>query len=177
MSRRVLRWWPVALATLIVLALAYGLLKPGQSPVTPLVGQTAPAFSLPTLRGGKISLAALHGRPVVVNFWASWCVPCQQETPTLERFAARYGKQAAFLGVTFSDPVADARRFVQQYGISYPVLIDHRSDTAINYGVTGVPETFFINAQGVIVYHAVGPLTAALLRKELARIGVAVRPS
>jgi cytochrome c biogenesis protein CcmG, thiol:disulfide interchange protein DsbE len=124
-----------------------------------LQGQPAPAFTLASLdSGGRVSLAELKGRPVVLNFWASWCGPCKMEHPVLEWGAREFGHQAQFLGVLFEDTDDNARQFLSQMGASFPQLTDPRSRMAVDYGVAGVPETYFIDRQGIIRGKHVGPI-------------------
>ncbi|NOJ82789.1 TlpA family protein disulfide reductase [Myxococcus xanthus] len=134
-------------------------------------GKPAPDFALRALDSGeKVSLADLKGRPVVINFWASWCSPCRVEHPVLEWGARQYGSQAVFLGVVFQDTDDNARGFLQQYGASFPQLVDPRSRMALDYGVAGVPETYFIDPNGIIRGKHVGPIdpqTLALRIQEL----------
>lgn len=133
-----------------------------------LRGQPAPAFALPTLQNGEeVSLASLKGQPVVINFWASWCGPCKMEHPVLEWGAREFGGQARFLGVVFEDTEENARTFLQRYGASFPQLMDARSRTAVDYGVAGVPETYFIDAQGIIRDKHVGPIDPESLAQRI----------
>jgi cytochrome c biogenesis protein CcmG/thiol:disulfide interchange protein DsbE len=135
---------------------------------SPLVGRAAPSFKLVSLDGTTIDLAALRGRPVVLNFWASWCIPCRDEAPLLraaqERYAAR---NVAFLGVVYQDSAASALAFVVRYGITYPSLLDPDGRTALDYGVFGIPETYFIAADGTIRAKQIGQLDAASLDREI----------
>jgi cytochrome c biogenesis protein CcmG/thiol:disulfide interchange protein DsbE len=122
-------------------------------------GQAAPTFALRALDSGeRVSLEDLKGRPVVINFWASWCGPCQMEHPVLEWGAREFGSQAVFLGVVFEDTEDNARRFLQRHGASFPQLVDPRSRMAVDYGVAGVPETYFIDPKGIIRGKHVGPI-------------------
>lgn len=132
---------------------------------SPLIGQTAPTFTLPPVDGGApIDLASLRGRPVVINFWATWCQPCLAEHAALVGGARDLAGQAHFLGVVFDDEAENVAAFLRQQGSSYPSLQDDGGQVAMAYGVYGVPETFFIDAQGVIVSKYVGPLSPEDLR-------------
>jgi cytochrome c biogenesis protein CcmG, thiol:disulfide interchange protein DsbE len=138
----------------------------------PKVGSTAPAFTLSRLSGpGAIDLASLRGKPVVINFWASWCGPCKSEAPLLEREWQHYGKQGvAFLGVDFHDVAGDARRFVSVHGLTFPMVQDGSGDvTSGRYGISQVPETYVVGRTGKIVVHIAGPITSPSFAGELRR--------
>lgn len=113
----------------------------------------APEFALPRLdRAGELSLASLRGRAVVINFWASWCRPCEEEAPLLEQAWRRFRSQGlVVVGVDAQDFRGDARRFARENGMSYPIVHDGPGDTVAEYGVVGFPETFFVNRQGKVV--------------------------
>jgi cytochrome c biogenesis protein CcmG, thiol:disulfide interchange protein DsbE len=113
----------------------------------------APSFRLDRLdRPGSLSLAAYRGRPVVLNFWASWCVPCKEEAPLLESVWKRYRDRGlVVVGVDINDLKGDARRFARQNKMSYPLVHDGPGDTTTTYGLTGVPETFFVARDGRLV--------------------------
>ena len=131
-----------------------------------LKGKPAPDFTLTRLdTGEQVTLAQLRGRPFVLNFWASWCGPCQLEHPTLARAAQRYREEARFFGVVFEDTPEEARSFARPIDPSFPQLVDPHSRMAVDYGVTGVPETYFIDAEGILRDKYVGPL---LEEQELA---------
>jgi len=116
-----------------------------------LLGQPAPPFSMYSLEGAEVSSESLLGRPLVLNFWSSWCGPCAEEAGVLEASFRKWKTQVAFVGVVFEDSEAKARGFLRKYPASYPQLFSPVSTMAIDYAVTGVPETYFINPQGVIV--------------------------
>jgi cytochrome c biogenesis protein CcmG/thiol:disulfide interchange protein DsbE len=113
----------------------------------------APVFRLDRLdRPGKLSLASYRGRPVVLNFWASWCVPCKEEAPLLEAVWRRYRDRGlVVLGIDIHDLRSDARRFARQNRMSYPLAFDGVGKTSTDYGLTGVPETFFVARSGRLV--------------------------
>jgi len=168
------RFLPPLIAAVLVLLLGIGLLRGSGGQVDgPLVGKAAPDFSLLTLDGGTISLASLRGRPVVLNFWASWCVPCRQEAPILRDLSEQQSANGlAVVGVVFSDKNLKAvRSFIQEYALAYPSLLDPKLDTSIAYGVSGVPETFFIDRQGMVRAYIQGVLTRERLQPSLRRIG------
>ena len=120
-----------------------------------LVGHPAPDFTTQVWSGPKgqdsFHLAALKGHPVVINFWASWCVPCTSEAPVLEHAWQTYqDKGVIFIGMVYQDTQQNAISFVDQYGVTYLVGPDASGSIAISYGVTGVPETVFVSKQGII---------------------------
>ncbi len=172
--RHTTRW--VAGVTLVVGAALVALLatRPPETATevdTPLVGQSAPAIAGATLAGGSFSLAAERGRWVVVNFFASWCPPCQQEQPELVAFAYahRAAGDAELVGVVFDDGTSTARSFMQSTGASWPSVVDPGGQIALDYGVRGPPETFLVSPGGTVVAHFDGPMTNSALDYWLAR--------
>jgi len=122
------------------------------------VGRPAPAFSLPDVGSPSrsVSLASLRGKPVVLNFWASWCDPCRDEAPEFARTAKQYGSSVRFLGMAILDGRDAALAYMAKYHVPYPSVRDARGEISKNFGVTGVPETVFIDANGVIAAHYIG---------------------
>ncbi len=142
---------------------------------SPMVGKGAPPFSLRQVgTPAVVDTTSLRGKPVVLNFWATWCVPCYAEHPVLVAGARQYGDKAQFLGVVYDDQEDKIVRFLAENGSSYPTLFDESGKTAIAFGVYGVPETFFIDANGKIVDKHVGPLDPATLQAKL-RLAGAIR--
>jgi cytochrome c biogenesis protein CcmG/thiol:disulfide interchange protein DsbE len=115
-----------------------------------------------------VDLASLRGKPALVNFWASWCKPCQQEAPELKRFDETLGNKANLVGVDWNDTPSNARKFIADSGWQYPILRDPSQHVGYAYGLNGLPTTFVLNAQGQIVETLQGPQTAAKLRQALA---------
>jgi cytochrome c biogenesis protein CcmG/thiol:disulfide interchange protein DsbE len=170
-----------SIAVLAVLAvvglLTFGLLSKGSSGVA--IGEAAPTAPLPRLEGGgEESLSAYRGRWVLVNFWASWCVPCRDEAPALEAFQRVHGgNRFTVLGIDSRDLSGDGREFAKRYGLSYPQMRDGNGDAAHAYGTTGVPENFLIDPRGRVRLLVRGPITAEYLRDSVAPLLAAGNPS
>ena len=151
-------------------------LSPVPTVRTYLAGTNAPDLSLATLDGGRVRLAALRGRPVVVNFWASWCEPCARELPLLAKAqAAHRGDGLVLVGVlAASDQPGPARRFAARHGATWPTGLDPgpgpSGPTMTAYGVAGLPETFFVRRDGTLASRQLGELTEASLARQLAAI-------
>jgi cytochrome c biogenesis protein CcmG/thiol:disulfide interchange protein DsbE len=135
-------------------------------------GKAAPALRLRTLDGGRVDLAGLRGRPVVVNFWATWCEPCVREFPLLAKAAADHRPdRLAVVGVLAEDRPAAADEFVRRNGGTWPVGVDADRRTAAAWGVTvGLPHTFFVRPDGTLASHQLGELTQATLDRQLAAV-------
>jgi cytochrome c biogenesis protein CcmG/thiol:disulfide interchange protein DsbE len=132
----------------------------GATPVaSPLNGRMAPTLAGATVTGGHASLASYRGRWVFVNFFASWCVPCEQETPALVHFASthRGSQDPAILGVVFQDDAEDVRSFAKSHHVTWPLLTYTTMDRADSYGVGGIPVTFLVAPDGRVVTKLVGP--------------------
>ena len=135
---------------------------------SPLIQKLAPDVVLSRLDDAQpLQFSSLRGRPAVVNFWATWCVPCVQEHASLNA-GARRNPDVAFVGVVYEDTVENARAFLSRHGRAFPEYTDEGAKAAIAFGVYGVPETFFVNPQGVIVAKHVGPVDDESLAEKLA---------
>jgi cytochrome c biogenesis protein CcmG/thiol:disulfide interchange protein DsbE len=172
-TRKVL-WIAVAVAVpvfLLVLALANGKPAATRAVKSPLVGKPAPPIEGTTVDGGSASLDDLDGKWVVVNFFATWCVPCRVEHPELVKFADSHATtgDAAVLGVVYSDNAQAVREFRDKEGGSWAMLTDPKGRVALDYGVAGVPESFLISPEGVVVAKLLGGVRAGDLDQLLYR--------
>ncbi|MBI3972971.1 MAG: TlpA family protein disulfide reductase [Chloroflexi bacterium] len=143
-----------------------GIFTSGQFVKTAL--RQAPDFTLQLFAGESLRLSDLRCKPVMVNFWASWCPPCRQEAPLLEQMWREYREQGVvFVGVDVWDSDRDARTFLNEFGVTYPNGPDPRGAISIDYGLSGIPETYFIDREGSITRKWIGPFTEAALRAFL----------
>jgi cytochrome c biogenesis protein CcmG/thiol:disulfide interchange protein DsbE len=177
------------LAAGLVALLAYGLLaRAPDTTIDDALAQArpvpAPGFSLDVLAGAsapanlafaraaadnRVDLRELRGTPIVLNFWASWCIPCREEAPLLQRSWTRHAKEGVlFLGLNMQDVRSDARTFLRTFKQTFPHVRDPTNATARKWGVTGIPETFFIRRDGRIVGHVIGVVTVQQLERGIA---------
>lgn len=143
----------------------------GNVPAAPKVGAPAPDFELERLSGGTLRLDGLRGQPVVVNFWATWCIPCETEMPLLQD---RYDEHPGLkiLAVNFAEPAADVQAFVDKNELTFEVLLDPRAIVQSAYRVRGYPTTYFIDSEGVVQAVHIGVLLEKQLDRYLEDIGV-----
>ncbi len=160
--------WVPATALPIVALLAYGLTRDPNLVESPLPGRPAFDFAAATLDGDSLSLGDLRGKVIVLNFWASWCIACIDEHAYFVEAERGYA-DAPFqmLGVVYQDSPENARRWMRRMGGDWPSLLDPSSRIAIDYGVYGVPETYFISKDGQVAYKQIGPVTRPLLRQKV----------
>ncbi|MDQ3881356.1 MAG: redoxin family protein [Chloroflexota bacterium] len=170
---RRLRWLAVpAVVVPLAFVLLAGIGRDPRALPSPLIGRSAPEFALTAIDGRRIALAELRGTPVLVNFWASWCVPaCVQEHAVLLAAAERHSSDLQIVGVLYDDRVEDARTFLARHGDGgWPNLVDRDGALAIEFGVTGPPESYLIDGEGIVRWKQFGPVTAELLDEQLARL-------
>lgn len=169
---RLLRWLiPLSVVPLLAL-LAYGFRTNPREVPSPLVGRPAAPFALTSFGGEALSLGALRGKVVVLNFWASWCYPaCYEEAPVLERGWQEWRERGVVVvGVDIQDTDEKARKFMDEFRLTFPNAPDTAGKVSIEYGVYGVPETFFIDRRGVIRLKHVGAVTDAVFRGTVGRL-------
>ena len=169
MSGSRLRWAIPAAVVPVLLLLAYGFRTDPREIPSPLLGRPAAAFALTTFSGAALSLGDLRGKVVMLNFWASWCIPaCYEEAPALERTWRAYkDKDVMVVGVNIQDKDEAAREFLRRFEHSFPNAPDPRGRASVDYGVYGVPETFFIDRQGRVRFKHVGALTDEIASRRL----------
>jgi len=176
--RHTARWTAISLG--LVLLLFVGVLATRKSAAdkqaeSPLLGHPAPTLAGTGIDGHDASLTAMKGKWVVVNFLASWCVPCKEEHPELVKFTQRHeaADDATVLGVIFDDTAPNVRHFFSQLGGTWPVIDDPDGHIALDYGVRGPPESFLVDPNGFVVWKGIGQVTAngldGLVRQGKAR--------
>jgi cytochrome c biogenesis protein CcmG, thiol:disulfide interchange protein DsbE len=176
--RHTARWAAVSLGLVLLLFVAVLATRKSAADKqadSPLLGHPAPAIAGTGLDGRDVSLASMRGKWVVVNFLASWCIPCRQEHPELVKFTQRHeaAGDAAVVGVIFDDTPANIRHFFEHLGGSWPVVNDPGGRIALDYGVRGPPESFLVDPNGFAVWKGIGQVSAdgleQLLRQGKAR--------
>ncbi|MBF0287035.1 MAG: redoxin domain-containing protein [SAR324 cluster bacterium] len=165
-------WGAVAIILGFIGILAYGLNKDPKKVPSPLINKEAADFEVSSLGGtSSLRLSDLRGKPVILNFWASWCVECQTEAHVLESFYQQYDKkkqQIRVIGIAIQDTPERANAFANQFGKNYFLALDYEDGRiALDYGIYGVPETFFIDARGIIRFKKVGGVTPQLMTQQI----------
>ena len=165
--------WRRLMITILVIApflwlLAYGFTRDSRYIKSPLLAKPAPPFTLTLFDGSKLTLNDLRGKAVFLNFWASWCPPCRAEARDLEAAWQRIkDKDMVFLGIAMQETEKDSRAFLDEFKITYPNGADPSGKMAVDFGVWGIPESFFIDPQGRITYKHVGGIRAELVTAKL----------
>ena len=169
----------VLIASILILGALWTLISRGPEsssqqsgvPPNPKEGFTAPDFTLDLLDGGQLSLSELRGHPIVLNFWASWCLPCRSEMPAIESVYQRYkesGLVVIGLNLTSQDSESDARAFVQELGLTFPIALDRDGSVRERYQLLGLPSTYFIDQSGIIRSVIVGgPMSEATIQSNI----------
>jgi peroxiredoxin len=154
---------------LVLLVVLLGPMALAAQEVGPYVGMLAPPFTLKDLEGREVSLEDFRGKGVLLNFWATWCPPCRKEIPALQEFYQTYGDKVVILGINMMEIKVAVARFAEKYGITYPLLLDHRGEVATKYRVRLLPTSFFIDEGGVIREIISGELSLERLAYVFAR--------
>jgi thiol-disulfide isomerase/thioredoxin len=169
----------VGLGIFLLVALTQGGLLAGDEPGleggslrSPAVDAPAPDFELERLSGGSLRLSSLQGKPVLVNFWATWCGPCITEMPAIEETYRKYAGQFAVLAVDAGEPAETVAAFVEEQDLTFDVLLDPGSKVQSLYRLRGYPTTFVIDAEGIVRVHHIGPLSENQLADYLMKVGV-----
>jgi cytochrome c biogenesis protein CcmG, thiol:disulfide interchange protein DsbE len=154
----------------VVLALNVGSDPQQDAQQSHLVGKAAPEIDLPNLAGGRVTLADIAGKSAIVNFWNSWCTPCQQEEPALQAFydAHKDDPDFAMIGIVRQDETGDVKAYVKKNGIEWTVALDPGSVAALDFGTRGQPETYAISPSGMVAAAKIGPMAAGELDRFLA---------
>ncbi len=159
----------LALVALLLAILASGFGNDPHALPSMLEGKPAPMFAQDTLTGQRVDLGKLKGTPVILNFWSTWCQPCRIEHPWLQENARAF-PDVQFYGVLYGDTEANALRYLKAHDSAYPTIVDPEGRLAIEYGVAGVPETFFIDRQGQIRHKVSGPVSPDVLQRYIAEL-------
>ena len=130
----------------------------------------APDFTMLDQEGNEVTLASFFGKPIILNFWASWCGPCKMEMPELQEFYEEYGEEIHFLLVSVDDSVDTAKDFIEKEGYTFPVYFDTTSMGAYTYGASSIPLTFFIDAEGNLTAYYMGAMSESILRQGVEMI-------
>jgi len=136
----------------------------------PAIGRLAPDFELSTLDGSSITLSELHGTPVVLNFWATWCGPCRREMPALQTAADRYAGRVVILGIDQGESAETIQPFVDELGLTFAIPMDVTMEVGARYNVRGLPTTYFIDRDGVIRHVWMGEMNSITLAEGIAKV-------
>ncbi len=166
----------LVLSAILVFGVSRGLFQPqagnDSAQTIPLTGASAPGFSLQTMDGKTVQFTQYRGKPVLINFWATWCGPCEEEMPLIQKAADDYGQKLVILGINDDEAIDQVRPFVQQHHLSFNILMDPGAKVTDLYQVRGFPTTYFVDANGKIQAIQIGQMSAEILNKYLSQIGV-----
>ncbi len=172
-------FWAIALVVVALFGLAW--IAYSQEPVAQtagasglteaaIAGYLAPQFSLNNTYGEEVTLADFRGQPVVLNFWATWCPPCRAEIPHLQDASTKYNGQASIVGVDQGEPLSVVADFAASFGMTYPLMLDTELVVSRQYGVVALPQTYFIDADGVIREVYTGIINRAVLEDRIEKL-------
>ena len=177
MPKTRLDWIVITIVALILGGVWIGLTRalPGQSTPAarspaPEIGHSAPDFTLTALDGSEVSLSDFQGQPVVLNFWATWCPPCRTEVPALQSVSESLAGEAVILGVSLQESPSTVSQFAEEFGITYPVVLDQSGQASLAYRVRSLPTTYLIDERGVVVEVFSGSLSEPLIRTRLGQL-------
>lgn len=176
-----MKWWkPALLVSGLLIGIGIGLFvflltNPGfgQDRTMPEVGTTISDFRLPDLNGNPVRLSDYREKTVILNFWATWCKPCEEEMPLLDQYYQDYDGDLIILAVNYNESRLFVEPFVTDLGLTFPVLLDEDGSVVRQYFVRSFPTTYFIDGQGVIRAQHIGPLTSTLIDRYLSKAGLA----
>jgi cytochrome c biogenesis protein CcmG/thiol:disulfide interchange protein DsbE len=153
----------------VVLAMNVGSDPQQDAKQSHLVGKAAPAFELPNLAGGRVSLADTAGKATIVNFWNTWCIPCQQEAPALEKFYADHASDSDFamVGIVRGDETGTVQKYVRKNGVNWTIALDPQNQAALDFATRGQPETYAISPSGVVTAAKYGEMSTTDLENFL----------
>jgi cytochrome c biogenesis protein CcmG/thiol:disulfide interchange protein DsbE len=153
----------------VVLALNVGSDPQADAKQSHLVGKPAPAFALPNLAGGRVSLADTAGKATIVNFWNTWCIPCQQEAPALQKFYADHATDSDFamVGIVRGDEKGTVQKYVRKNGVNWTIALDPQNQAALDFATRGQPETYAISPSGVVTAAKYGEMSRTELEDFL----------
>ena len=165
-------WCVIAVVLGFIGLLAFGLTSDPKHVPSPQIGKSAPDFKVVAMDGSAaLQLSDLKGKPVVLNFWASWCLECQHEAGILQAYHQQFEKRQKrihVLGIAIQDNLSQAQAFARRFGKQYFLALDdEKGNIALDYGIYGVPETFFINAQGIIQHKHIGGVTEEVMAQQI----------
>ena len=152
---------------LLLILLGYGFYQDPRYIPSPLVGHTAPDFSIELFDGKTVRLSEFRGKTVLLDFWASWCLPCREEAGDLEAAWKQQGDDVIFLGINIQDKEPDALKFIEEFGMTFANGRDPEGKVSVDYGVWGIPEAFFISPTGRITYKHIGAIPPPVLAAKL----------